>query len=453
MKYFSRSHNLRRNLRPPDLYEYFVDNFWFKTVDLENQKINEPLRGSHNAEVVIVGGGYTGLSAAYHLRQKFPNKHIVLLEGACCGYGASGRNGGFCIATDLIREMKDPDLETRRKSLEVSFYGLNFIKKMIAEYGVECDLEENGMLGVALNDKQARALEEYRDRLKDFGLDSTYLQGKNLESEIKSPLFIAGLNIPYGAVLNPAKLAREMKRVVEDAGVEVRERTVVTRITPGRVNHVDTELGDIRAPVLVIALNAYAPKLGFFKNRTFPISVFQIATEPLSKAQLDSIGWQNRQGLYDMRTMFSYLVLTTDNRIVMGGSGAEYYENDALCSGNDKYFTDRIQKDLFSFFPQVEGLGIEHAWGGTTTYTLNKTPSVGVMGEFQNIYYGVGLSEGVPTTQTFGRIIADLMAGESNEFTNHYVVNHQVPYAGPTRLRRIFSRGARWMWEKADHTI
>jgi gamma-glutamylputrescine oxidase len=449
MKYFSQAHSRGRNLRPPDLYEYFVDNFWFKSIDLENQVINEPLRGSHKADVVIVGGGYTGLSAAYHIRQKFPKKQIVLLEGACCGYGASGRNGGFCIATDLIRETDTTDPETSRRNLEVSFYGLNFIKKMISEHGVECDLEENGMLEVALNDKHVRALEEYSKTLKGFGLDSTFLQGEYLESEIKSPLFTAGLKIPHGAILNPAKLAREMKRVVEETGVEIRERTVVTRITPGKDNLVDTELGDIRAPTLVIALNAYAHKLGFFKNRSFPISVFQIATEPISNAQWESIGWQNRQGLYDMRTMFSYLVLTPDQRIVMGGSGAEIYDNDALCAGNDKNITRLITKDLFSFFPQLDGLRIEHAWGGTTTYTLNRTPSVGVIGDHQNIYYGVGLSEGVPTTQTFGRIIADLMAGESNQFTNHYVVNQQIPYAGPTKLRGIFGRSAKRIWEKA----
>ena len=447
MKYFSRSNSRKQNLRPPDLYEYFVDNYWFKTIDLENQEINAPLRGSHTADVVIVGGGFTGLSAAFHIRQKFPKKHVVLLEGACCGYGASGRNGGFCIATDLIRELDESDPEIRQKNLHVSLYGLNFIKKMITEYGVECDLEENGMLGVALTEKHVRELKAYQEKIAGFGLDSTFLQGEDLESEIKSPLFIAGLDIPHGAILNPAKLAREMKRVVEEVGVEIRERTVVTRITPGRINLVDTELGDIRAPILVIALNAYAHKLGFFKDRVFPISVFQIATEPLSKAQWESIGWQRRQGLYDMRTMFSYLVLTADRRIVIGGSGAAYYDNDKLCSGNDKTFTQKILKDLFSFFPQLDGLKIEHAWGGTTTYTLSETPSVGGMGDHQNIYYGVGLSEGVPTTQTFGRIIADLIAGESNDFTNHYVVNHQVPYAGPTKLRGIFAKGARWMWE------
>jgi glycine/D-amino acid oxidase-like deaminating enzyme len=129
----------------------------------------------------------------------------------------------------------------------------------------------------------------------------------------------------------------------------------------------------------------------------------------------------------------------------MGGSNYSYYQNDALCSGNDKYFTHRILNDLFEFFPQLHGLKIEHTWGGTTTYTLDHTPSVGVTGDYKNIYYGVGLSEGVPTTQTFGRIIADLMAGESNVFTNHYVNNHQVPFAGTPWLRSRFASGAKWL--------
>ncbi len=444
MRYFSRSHNRSKNLRPPDLYEYFVDNFWFKTIDIENLKLNEPLRGSHNADIVIVGGGFTGLSAAYNIRQKFPDKKIVLLEGAFCGYGASGRNGGFCVATSLLN-WDETNPERRQKDMEVSLHGLQQIKMMISEHGAECDFEENGMLGVALDAKQARKLEMYGDELRSFGLEATLLQGKALEDEIKSPLFLAGLNEPHGATLNPAKLAREMKRIVEAAGVEVRERTVVTRITPGKTNLIDTEFGDIRAPILVIALNAYAHKLGFFKNRVFPASVFQIATEPLSKAQWESIGWQNRQGLSDLRTMFSYSIPTSDGRILMGGSDFVYYDNDALSSGNDKIVTQRVKDNLFAFFPQLEGLKIEHAWGGTTAYTLGRIPSVGVIGDYKNIYFGAGFSEGVPSTQTAGRMIADLMAGEDNQFTSHFIVNRKIPYAGPRSLRGMFCRGVKWM--------
>ena len=388
MKYFSRFHNRGQNLRPPDLYEYFVDNFWFKTIDLENQKINEPLRGSHKADVVIVGGGFTGLSSAFHIKQRFPEKHIVLLEGACCGYGASGRNGGFCIATSLL-DWEQSDPEIRQQSLVVSSYGLDFIKRLISEYGVNCDFEENGMLTVALNEKQTKELEEYRDELRLFGLDSTLIQGKELEDEIKSPLFVAGLKEPQGAILNPAKLVRGMKRVVEDIGVEVRERTVVTRITPGQVNHIDTELGDIRAPILVIAVNAYAHKLGFFKDRVFPVNVYQIATEPLSKAQWESIGWGNRQGVSDMRNLYSYSIPTADGRILMGGRDFTYYDNDAISSGNDKTVTQRVEKNLFEFFPQLEGLRIAHAWGGITAFTLGKILSVGMIGDHKNIFYGI----------------------------------------------------------------
>ena len=196
-----------------------MDNFWFRSVDFDSQPIKAPLRGSHKADVVIVGGGYTGLSAAFHIRQRFPNKKIALIEGARCGYGASGRNGGFCITTDWIDGLEDLDPEKRRQALDVASYGLRQIKHLITEHGLECDLEENGMLDVALTDKQVKSLTDDHALYDSLGLESTLLDGGKLKAEIDSPVFKAGLVTPDGAILNPAKLVLGMKRIAEEAGV------------------------------------------------------------------------------------------------------------------------------------------------------------------------------------------------------------------------------------------
>ncbi len=443
MKNFSPIYTERQGLKPPELYEYFLDNFWFEAAGLRSETINEPLRGSHKADVVIIGGGYTGLSAAYNIHRHFPEKKIILLEGACCGYGASGRNGGFCVATSLLDE-RSKDLDARKKSVDVSLYGIDQIKRFIADHGLDCDFNESGMLDVAMNEKQLKSLEKSYQNLKKWGFDVELLHGKALEKEIKSPRFIAGLKTAEGATLNPAKLARGMKKIVEGMGVEIRERSVVTRVVPGKVHHVDTELGDVSAPVLVVATNAYSHKIGFFKNRLYPIYTYIVATEPLSESQWEAVGWQNRQGLADRRMMFNYSVRSADGRIVMGGSDAKYYDNDVMAPGNNKSVTQELVEDLVQTFPPLEGIAIEHAWGGPMGISLHFAPSVGVMGEHDNLYYGVGFIEGVPSTQAGGRMIADLMAGESNEFTTHYIVNRKLPYAGPRFLRAPFGAAMKW---------
>ncbi len=439
--------------RPPDLYEYFLDNFWFKAADLEHQEINAPLKGSRKADIVIIGGGFTGLSSAYNLSRKYPDKKIVLLEGACCGYGASGRNGGFCDAgiPGLMDYVDKAGPELGRKAFDATLYGIGQIKELISENGVECDFEENGMLEAAMDEEQAEHMEKELERYKAMGLDATFVQGKELEAEVKSPRYIAGVKFPYGAIVNPAKLARGIKPVIENAGVEVRERTLVMRVTPGKVHRVETEMGEITAPVLVLGLNGYSSKLGFFQNRVIPLCSYVIATEPLNKAQWESIGWQNRQGIADMRVLFDYQRPTADGRIVIGGTDYPYYANDALSSGNNKPVIELLTKSLFTTFPQLEGLRIDHAWGGTMGFTLDFVSSVGVMGEHKNIFYGVAYNgEGVAFGQLAGRIISELMANEESEHTRLFVVNHKIPYGGPRNLRILSSRLYKWYVTRAS---
>jgi glycine/D-amino acid oxidase-like deaminating enzyme len=432
---------------PPQLYEFFLDNFWFEAADLEHQAITPPHKGSHTADIVIIGGGFTGLSSAFHLSRTFPNKKIVLLEGACCGYGASGRNGGFCDAgfSGLLHHVHEVGPELGRKAFDASLFGINQIKQLVAEHGIRCDFEENGMLEAALDDQQARQIERHQAAYRAMGLAATLVQGAELAAEIRSPRYIAGLKFPYGAIVNPAKLARGMKPVIESAGVEVRERTVVLRVTPGKTHRIETEMGEISAPTLVLGLNGYAPKLGFFRDRVLPLCSYVIATEPLTSAQWDAIGWQRRQGIADMRVLFDYQRPTADGRIVVGGSDAPYFTHDDLSSGNYKPAIEAVTKSLFTTFPQLEGLRIEHAWGGTMGFTMDFTPSVGVMGDYKNIYYGVAYNgEGVAFSQMAGRIISELMAGEESALTKLFVVNHRIPYLGPSGLRLLFERLNKW---------
>jgi glycine/D-amino acid oxidase-like deaminating enzyme len=431
VQYFSRRTTTGTKLGSADLYEYFVDNFWFKAAGLEQETVNEPLRGEHKADVVIIGGGYTGLSSAFHLLQRFPDKKITLLEGACCGYGASGRNGGHCISGDLLGDPTGLDDEGIQERIDVSFYGPRQIRRLVDEHGVDCDLMENGRMILAVTQEEARYLESAEQGMKAFGLEAALLQGASLEAEIRSPRFIAGLLLPNDATLNPAKLARGLKRVVEARGVEIRERSVVTRIAPGKVHRVETERGRIDAPVIVLAMNAYAPKLGLFRNRVFPLCSYIIATQPLSPEQWESIGLRQRRGFSDMRAP------SADGRIVIGGVEFPYYRNDGLSRGFNASVRDALIGRLFDVFPQLEGIEIDHSWGGTMSGTRDLLPSVGVLGPYGNVYYGVGFFEGVPTAQTAGRIIADLMAGERNAFTESEIVNRKIPYAGPQVVRNI----------------
>jgi glycine/D-amino acid oxidase-like deaminating enzyme len=429
--------------RPPWISEFFLDNFWFNSVDLYHQPVNAPLTSSINSDIAIIGGGFTGLASAYHLRQEFPNKRIVLLESAYCGYGASGRNGGQAIPMHPLgfSIFKEKGAEAAKKFYDLNSQGLSLIKELVGKHGISCDLEESGIMMLAMSEQDLAGMEETDQAARAMGINSRVLDRKEIQREIRSDRYHGALNLPYGAIINPAKLARGMKKAVESMGVEVFERTRVISVDPGPTVRINTEEGEVSAPVLVLAANGYSAKLGFFKNRFLPLCDYVIATEPLSPERLNSIGWAGRQLLWDSRVEFDYFRLTTDNRIVFGGELAPYFYGGKLSSGNYKPSLKMLEQGLFTTFPQLSGLKITHRWGGTMAFTLDEAPFMGVTGPHKNVFYSMGYSgEGVVLSQLGGKIISQLCAGHDTDLTRLPFVNRRVLPVPPEPARYVSVR-------------
>jgi len=426
--------------RPPQLYEYFLDNFWFDSVDLYDQPINAPLEGRQKADIAILGGGFAGMSTAYHLIRRFPGKRIVLLEGACCGYGASGRNGGFAdVGMPGLRTVYDEHgPEAARGYYDATLLGMQQIREFVDRHGVDCDLEANGALGLATEESQIPALEAQKRRFDAMGLEAVLLDAAAVRRAVASERFVAGLRDPNHAIINPAKLARGMKRVIEELGVEVFERSKVMRLEPGATVRIVTEFGELEAAAAAVTLNGYAPQLGLFRKRIIPLTNYVAATEPLSRAQRAAIGWSGREGLADLRVQFMYLRLTADDRIVFGGEMAPYFYDSAPSSGNYAPALDKLRSSLLTTFPQLEGIRFTHSWGGTMGFTMDFMPAVGALDGAKNLFYAVGFNgEGVVMTQLAGRIVAQLIAGEDSPLTRLPIVGRRPPYVGPEPLRYL----------------
>jgi glycine/D-amino acid oxidase-like deaminating enzyme len=437
--------------RPPALYEFFVDSFWMDAAGMSDVPVLPPLRGRHRADVAIVGGGFAGMATAYHLARRLPGKRVLLLEGARCGYGASGRNGGFADpgmpGLGWVYERAGP--EAARRYYDATSLGLEQIRAFRDEHGVDCDLEENGSLELATEPAHLDALAARKARLDRMGLPAELLDGPALRRAVRSERFVGALRVPGSAILNPAKLALGMRRVIESLGVEISERSKVMRIEPGSTVRLVTEYAEVEAPRVVVTVNGYGPALGLFTDRLLPLCNYVCATEPLSPAQRESLGWAGREGLADERVQFMYLRLTRDERIVFGGESAPYFYGGSPSTGVYRPSVERLERSLLATFPQLEGVRFTHTWGGTMGFTLDFVPSIGRLDGADNVFYACGFNgEGVVMTQLAGRILAHLVAGDRNELTGLPIVGKRMPWLGPEPLRsigvRLYERFVEW---------
>ena len=431
---------LRRTLASgpaaPAVSEPYVHSYWLESAGFYERRPNRPLiEARTSADVVIVGGGYTGLSAAWHLAKRFPARRIVLLEAARCGYGASGRNGGQALATNL-NFAGFPD-EWAAAGRRISLMGLEILRDYAGRYGLAFDLRPAEYLIAAIGDRHRRALEETARTLEALGIRPRRLDREEVRQELSTEAFTAALAYDDGsAALHPARLALGMKRLAEDRGVEIYEQTRVLRLSGGKTVEVETEFGSVRAPVAVVATNAYTHLLGIFRRAYFPLVTSIVATEPADPARLTAAGLGPHRMLVTAERSLHYLQVTPDGRLILGGGGAAHAYGGQVHGGNHKAQIGRLPGFLERTWPHLAGLRVTHGWSGVICYTRDGLPSAGRLPGRPNVYYALGYSgEGVSFAVACGKILADLIAGAPLAPEARVVVGRRLPYVPSDPLR------------------
>jgi glycine/D-amino acid oxidase-like deaminating enzyme len=416
-------------------------SYWWSTGDPGRARV--PARGCVEADVAIVGGGFTGLWTAIQLLEADPALRVVVLEADRVGWGASGRNGGFCeaslthgLANGLLHFPEELDLleaEGRRNLAElVSF---------VADDGIDAELEATGQLNVATAPHEVDGLRAWVEATERFGGGVRFLEHDEVQAEVPSPRWLAGaLAGPEHCVMvNPAKLAWGLATSAEKRGARVFEHSRVTglRRRAGGVDVVVDGGGVVRADQVLVATSAYSGWLGRLVPTFVPIYDYVLMTEPLTPAQRASIGWAGRYGMSDSGNQFHYFRLSADDRILWGGYDAIYHPGSQVLPAHDQRPETFavLERNFAAAFPQLDGIGFTHRWGGAIDTTTRFTVTFGdVLGG--RVHYALGYTGlGVGASRWAAGILRDKVLRPDSELLRlRFVRSAPVPIP-PGRIR------------------
>lgn len=400
------------------------------------------LVGRTDADLLIVGGGYSGLWAAIIAKQRAPGRDVVVIEAGKVAHGASGRAGGI-VSTSVMHGLVNAqrvfpqDLDLLEK---LGIENLDAWRQTIKDFGIDADLEWGGEMTVAIGAQDIPDLRREYDLHKGHGHDIVWLDRDAVTAQVASPLFQAGIWSKYRTgTLQPAKLAWGLRDAAIKLGVRVYEHTPMEAVDDlGHKMRITTHDGLIDAPKVLFATNAWGAGHKDIKKYVVAMRDRVIATAPLSAEQLDRLGWTNRQGIYDTRTQLNYMRLTRDNRIVYGGR-IGYAFNDNIDPAGDRRIDvyDRLAGYFAQTFPQLGDVKFSHAWSGpidlTTRLAVHFQPYYNGKAVYVGGYSGFGV-----TASRFGARMALEMLDQTG------VPGLQLALAA-TLPRRIPREPMRWI--------
>ncbi|MFF3512646.1 NAD(P)/FAD-dependent oxidoreductase [Streptomyces sp. NPDC002573] len=430
-------------------------SFWYADDGLPAPR--EPLAGDATADIVIVGGGYTGLWTAYYLKKAAPFLRITVLEQRFCGYGASGRNGGW-----LYNGIAGRDRYARLHGHEAAVRLQKAMNETVAEVvraaeeeGIDADVRVGGVLEVAYTPAQLARLKAFHEHELSFGEKDRELYGARGTAErIRVAHAVGSSWTPHGARLQPVKLVKGLAAAVEALGVTIHEGTPVTEIRP---KHAVTPYGTVRAPYVLRCTEGFTASLKGQRRTWLPMNSSMIATEPLTDAQWAEIGWEGCEALGDMAHAYMYAQRTADGRIALGGRGVPYrFGSRTDNDGRTQPATVEALHDiLVRFFPSLAGVRVAHAWSGVlgvprdwcATVTLDRATGLGWAGGY--------VGSGVATANLAARTLRDLVQQDSGQaggtdLTELPWVNHRVRKWEPEPLRWLGVHGMYTTYRAAD---
>ncbi len=416
----------------------------------------DPLTGVETADLAVVGAGYSGLWTALLAKERDPARDVVVVEAGTAGWAASGRNGGFCSASlthgfDNGLSRFPGEMDTLER---LGRANLDAIEATVRRYGIDCDFARTGELVVATAEWQRRALAETHAAAAARGLDVVLLDADEVRAEIDSPTYRGGLWDRSGcAMVDPARLVWGLRRACLDLGVRLYENSPVRRISAaGAGLRLDTPRGRVHAARVALATGAHGRLLRRLRHYVVPVWDYVLMTEPLTPAQLASVGWRHRQGVGDAGNQFHYYRLSADNRILWGGYDAVYYPGGRTTAayGQRAATFARLARHFADTFPQLAGVRFTHTWGGVIDVCSRFSGFFGTAHGGRLAYAAGYTGLGVGATRFGADVMLDLLAGRPTERTALRMVRDRpVPFP-PEPVRSAVVQLTRWSIARAD---